>query len=304
MGQRLIISEEERKEILSKYIMENVIEEQKKGSIAVNLYNRIKNKPIVKRLESLADPDFKKFVANVVREFPKYKKKESEMVSQGMTMMKNPEAYLEKNQSKVDQFAGSQIAEQAGGLAIVGVVGVTLLMLIIYTAKYGKKIEPTTQSNNPIIKTPTSTPKPPAPPKSDIDKKLEVLDGKTVNLYNDPNEQVLFGTERVTDFRFFDNSKQGERSGVRFGLGLRALDIDPYSELVQKLAKVHGVYEIICLANPERLADFIVKEGEYTKDYKYNKKFTDTVAQIAGPYCKRPEADFSVVSKQSSQNLA
>ena len=81
MGQRLIISEEERKEILSKYIMENVIEEQKKGSIAVNLYNRIKNKPIVKRLESLADPDFKKFVANVVREFPKYKKKESEMVS-------------------------------------------------------------------------------------------------------------------------------------------------------------------------------------------------------------------------------
>lgn len=278
MGQRLIITEAERKEILSKYIMENVIEEQNKGSIAINLYNRIKNKPIVKRLESLADPDFKKFVANVVREFPKYKKKESEMINQGMTMMKNPEAYLEKNQSKVDQFAGSKIDEQIVGMAILSTVGILFLMMIIYTSKFGRKI---------------------TKPSEEATNVLKQFEGKTLNLYNDSEEQYLFGTDKIRRMQFIDNSNFGSRNYIRIN------------------APFFGIYEVICLSNPDRLSPYLLKVEKETvgagtrypktfttKDPKYNKKFTDKLSEVVVKFCKAPQADFSTIYEPSSQNIS
>jgi hypothetical protein len=82
-------------------------------------------------------------------------------------------------------------------------------------------------------------------------------------------------------------------------------------------APFFGVYEVPCLSNPDRLADYLLKVEKETvgagtkysktftsKDPKYNKKFTDKLSEVVVQFCKAPQADFSVVSKPSSQNIA
>lgn len=278
MGKRIVISEDEKKNILVKYITKGIIEEQKKGSIASNLYNKIKGKPIVKRLESLADPDFRQFVANVIREFPKYKNKESEILNQGLSILKDPETYLQQKSGEVDKIVNSQISEQAVGIAILQSVGLLFLMLIIYTAKFGKKIEKSSEEATSVLKQ---------------------FEGKTLNLYNDPEEQYLFGTDKIKTMEFIDDSERGGRNKIKI------------------YAPWFGLYEVHCLANPDRLAPYLLKvEKEtigagtkyaktfITKDPKYNKKFTDKLSEVVLKFCKAPEADFSVVSTPSSSNLA
>jgi hypothetical protein len=254
----------------------------------MSIYNRIKNKPIVKKLESLSDPNFSKFVSNVVREFPKFKGKEQELSSKGLTLLKNPENFIQSNQGQIDKIANSQLTEQIASQIILTTFGLLLLMLVVYSAKYGKKINTPAKEEIKIRKEELS----------EVNRKLQVLKGKTVNLYNDQSEQILYGTETVSDIEFFDLSKSGGRSGVKFGLGYQLQKISP------DLGKVYGIYEIICLSNPERLADYIVREGEYISNYKYNKKFTDAVGAIAGSYCKAPSADFSVIQKPSNNKIA
>ena len=310
MGQRLIISEEERKEILIKYLTEKIINEQKK-SMTGRIYGLIKNLPLVRKIEKSYDPDLKKHIVNLIKLVPKLKNKEQELLNNIPDEKMSSEDLAKKISSQVTNISNSKLNEQVSPGAATPTGWIIALPALIFTILFIRRIiydrnnpKPIPSGNTPTIKTPQSTPKPPVPPKSEVDKKLEILNGKTVNLYNDPEEQILFGTETVNDFRFFDNSTKGGRSGVKFGLGLRALDIDPNSQLVQKFAKIYGIYEIICLSNPVRLANFIVKEGEYSKDYKYNRKFTDVVGQIAGEYCKAPSADFSVVGKPTSQDIA
>lgn len=272
MGKKYIITENQY----------NVILEQD-NSVITNLYNRVKEKPIVKKIESLLDPDFKTFMNNVVKEFPQLKDKEQSFLSQGLKILSNPEDFIIKNQKEVDKILEEQLVEQAVGKFIISTFGVFFLLLLIYTAKFGKKIVKPENLRKEEL--------------SEVNKKLQVFRNKTVNLYNNAAEQILFGTENVVDIEFFDKSKWGGRSGVKFGFGFA----------LQKSGKsgtsIYGNYEIICLSNPARLADFIVREGEYTKDLKYNKKFTDAVGEIAGQYCKAPTADFSVVQKQSNNNM-
>jgi hypothetical protein len=265
MGQRLIITESERKEILSKYIMQNVIEEQNKGSIAVNLYNRIKNKPIVKKIESLYDPNLSKFVKNVVSNFPQLKKNETSILQQVTLSSKNPEEFLSKNSSSVDSVTNNQIEEQVGAI-ILGFVALILLIVII------KNKGTSCQTN------------------TEASKKLQPLVGLTVNLYNGENQQMLYGKVKINDIKFQDCYQEGSRSHIIMNYDWR----------------------VECLSNPSRLSNQIdVVERQNvgktvikSSSSKYNKEFTDRLQEIAGNFCRKPQADYSSVTPPSSSNLA
>lgn len=272
MGQRIVISEEEKKEILSKYL-----KEETKSSIVNKIYNRVKDKPIIQKLETLAHPDFKQFVSNVVREFPKLKSKENELINQGQIILKNPDEYLEKNISKIDQLDNLKLTEQTASIIALKISVIFFFMMMIYTMIYGKKIESPSKEATDILKQ---------------------FEGKTLNLYNDEEEQYLFGTDKIKKMEFIDVIDKGRRNYIRISA--------PY----------FGVYEVTCLANPDRLAPYLLKvEKEAvgvgtkyaktftTKDPKFNKKFTDKLNEVVVQFCKVPSADFSNVSSTSSQNM-
>lgn len=118
-----------------------------------------------------------------------------------------------------------------------------------------------------------------------LNKSLLPFNGKTVNLYNDSNQQVLWGKIKIEKMEFYDRTSFGERSGIKISTDL-------------------GNYEIICLSNPNRLSNYLVEEGKYTTDLKYNKGFTDAVISKAPNFCKKPSADFAMNTNTKTQSIS
>jgi hypothetical protein len=114
---------------------------------------------------------------------------------------------------------------------------------------------------------------------------LKKFEGKSVNFYNDRSQQVLYGKDVIKKMIFDDTSKIGSRSGIYI-----------YTD--------EGLeYEIICLSNPDRLADYLVLHKSI-KDLKYNSSFVNAVKQVAPNFCKKPKADFSAVRKPNTKPIA
>jgi TonB family protein len=112
------------------------------------------------------------------------------------------------------------------------------------------------------------------------------LKGKTVNLYNDKEQQVIYGRITIGKLRFNPEDSSGGRSSIMIYDGN------------------NFKYEIICLSNPNRLASHITEKGNYVDDFKYNKTFVDEVKKRAGNFCKKPKADFGSIDKSDNSNLA
>jgi hypothetical protein len=278
-------------------IVSKILKEQNENKLSNRVYNTIKNFPLVRKIEKSYDPDLKKHILNLVGITPKLKGRESELISKASSNKLGLEDLADKLNTEINKLKSSSLNEQTPSLIhIVTPIILVFLILFIRQIMYDKK-NPEERDKKKSEKPPLGSPK----ELSEIDKKLEVFENKTVNLYNDPQEQILYGKEIISSISFFDNSQLGGRSGVKFGLGFQFQELTPNSRLAQK---IFGLYEIICLSNPVRLADYIVREGEYTTNLKYNKKFTDAVGAIAGQYCKSPAADFSVLQKQSNNKIA
>jgi len=264
MGTKYIISE-------SQY---NFILEQQ-NSFVTSLYNRIKNKPFVKKIESLYDPNLSKFVDNVVSGFPALKNKKELLSKELEKGLQNPEEFLKRNQGGINKIETNQIQEQA--IAIL--LSFLLVMILVVAVKKSSKF----CVSNP-----------------EADQKLSALIGKRLNLYNDPEEQMLFGTIKITNIVFDDCSTADARSKVIF----------------------NSDYVVECKSNPSRMDDTIyystkenvsaTKAGSRTvatttvkrTDEKYNKQFTDAVQNLVGNFCKKPEADFAVNRQSSGTQIA
>jgi hypothetical protein len=249
MGKNFIITEEDRKHIRGLY-------EQGVDPITT-IYNKIKNKPIFQKIEKLYDPNINTFVRNVVNSFPTLKNKESIIVQQVQTGLKNPISYVNTNQSEIDKFSEDQLQEFPVGMFIL----FALIILIILIVRKNR---------------PTPTPTPTPTPDNEATIKLKELDGKTVNLYNEPDEQMLYGKVMVFGFKFNDYSSDGGRSKVTF---------------ISSPGLSH--WSIQCLSNPSRLGSSISGESGTV----YNKEFTDKVQELVGSYCKKPSADYAYQNK-------
>jgi hypothetical protein len=286
MSKRLIITEEEKRNILSLY------EQKDDGDFIVNIYNKIKGNPTMKKIDSLYDSNLITFISKVIKNFPNIVGgKEKEFRDKVNGFMKNPLSIIKQYQKQIESYSASKLNEQSFIAIELGILAVMLIIVYIVHVRYEKKVKEEEALRYKNMPSPTPTPE-----KSEIDKQLEVLNGKTLNIYNDVEEQILFGKDNIQNLHFEDKSNVGGRSSVKFGFTVK----DPQ---LQKVLLPFGVYEIPCLSNPDRLAGFIVKEGEYTKDLKYNKKFTDAVSNIVSPFCKKPDADFGSIDNKDNTTM-
>jgi hypothetical protein len=115
---------------------------------------------------------------------------------------------------------------------------------------------------------------------------LKKFIAKTVNIYNDRAQQKLYGTETIKSLSFYDGSREGMRSGILINT----------NDGTQ--------YELICLANPNRFADYLVLDRKYTSDYKYNATFVTALSSTAPNFCKKPKADFATSERTKTNNIA
>jgi hypothetical protein len=85
MSQRLIITEEEKRNILSLY------EQKDDGDFIVNIYNKIKDNPTMKKIDSLYDSNLITYISKVIKNFPNIVGgKEKEFRDKVNGFMKNP----------------------------------------------------------------------------------------------------------------------------------------------------------------------------------------------------------------------
>jgi hypothetical protein len=263
-------------------LIQNVITEQNTNNdYILSFYEKIKNNPLVKKIESLYDVNPNKFLDNVIKAIPKLSSKRNQMLGKFNELSSNPESLIKQYGKSIENLGSNQLKEQGVGFGTTWLIIITIMLIIgtVQRIKYNKQ-----QKSKISIPTPTPTPI----AKSDADTLLEEINGKTINLYNDVEEQILYGRDRVNNISFQDSSLFGGRNGVVFGLG-RFFSSD------SDIKKTLGDYEVICLSNPDRLAPFIVLKGQYDiTSRKYNKKFTDYLNEKVGQFCKKPDADFGV----------
>lgn len=258
-------------------IVKKVLNEQSqtKPSFISKLYDRIKNKPLVKKVDSLYDPDLKKFISNVIKEFPNLKKNENLFLQKIKELEKNPEDFLSNQESNLNKLLNNQLQEQ-----VAGVIALSFLALILLIFLVKKK--------NGFCKVGESA-----------TQKLEGLVGKTVNIYNDESEQMLYGKIKINTIYFEDCSNSSSRSSV----------------------KINSDLSVECLANPSRMDNKIYLSSKETvgrttagaktvstttvirEDDKFNKKFTEHLQTLVGNFCQKPAADYSVTFEPSSQNI-
>ncbi len=107
--------------------------------------------------------------------------------------------------------------------------------------------------------------------------------GKTINVYNDEQQQRLFGMLRIDGIVFRDPELNSGRVKMDLSNGVTT-----------------NYYEIWCLANPDKLSNEIYLMsgagsglGSTIQGTFYNKQFTDKLLSLSNGWCKKPNADFA-----------
>jgi hypothetical protein len=111
MGQRFIISENDRKEILSKYYGDSIINEQEKTTTN-KVYSMIKNLPLVRKIEKSYDSDLKKHIMNLISMVPKLKNKQEEILSLAQDENLSSEELASKLNPEISKITKSGLNEQ------------------------------------------------------------------------------------------------------------------------------------------------------------------------------------------------
>ena len=191
--------------------------------------------------------------------------------------------YLSKNWKKM--ISGSvqeseTLYEALPPNVIVTIVfGCAIILFIIIQADLNIKQAP---SPAPITVSPETT------------ELKKLFKGKTINLYNDPDQRMLWGKLEISDIGWENN---GEIQWVTM------IGYDHYS------SKVFYPFAIKGLLNPPSVDSRIIqyKDLKISSDKEfglavdketqisthYNKSFTDELSRTATPWIKKPEADYS-----------
>lgn len=111
MAKLVIISENEKKDILSKYYEKNIIDENQKN-ITDKVYGMIKNLPLVRKIEKSYDPDIRKHVKNLISMVPKLKDKEQEIISLAKDENRSSDELAAKLSPEINNISKSGLNEQ------------------------------------------------------------------------------------------------------------------------------------------------------------------------------------------------
>lgn len=246
-------------------IVKKVISEQK-NSVIDRIYNRVKNNPTFKKIQSLYDKDITTFVKNVVNSFPKLKNKESDLLNLVNQGMKEPDTFITKYEGELDK---KNIQEQA---VILFSLGFFALLVIIASLTKGPKIKSCVTSQEPT-------------------DRLKSFVGKTVNLYNDEGNEYLYGREIIRSAKFENCGTEGSNKVIIYTNSLGKLQIS----CLYNSKKLDS--RIVSLVQDS-------KGKNYVETVKYNKNLTDELTNVVSQYCIRPSADFAVNKNPNQSNIA
>ena len=307
----MILSESEKNRIAEMHMLnENFIGK---------LLNRFKNSDIYTAVESAFDKNPNTFVKNIISKIPKLKKVEDELLKRINDTTKlsdeEKEKHLKDNEGELMnniKSAESQISEQTaigtGGAAAAGIgfgpiFMVVLVIVLIYilvglstqekrNAKKEEERKRKEEEENQRIE------KEKLKYKKQNDELKNTFLNKTLNLYNDSNQQSLnsnFSPFVITDIEFRQVNE-----------GLKGVVVKGNSK--QSIEGMFGGNLVAsCKTNPDEFNSpmgVFSRFGDNKQKVFYNNKFTSKLNEIGSQWCTKPKADFGSIDKGDVSNLA
>jgi len=286
MGQRIVISEQEKNEILTRY---NILNE----SIASAIANKLSGTRLYQLVDKSWDPNPINFVQNILKQIPGLKNKQSELVQKITNITKMDEnqkiSFINGNRNTVEKEISTtekSLTEQV--VLWYSIAAVVFIYCIIGIVRMEKMRKSDPEKYDKI--------KNPPPTENEVyQNKLNQLVGKTINLYKDPEQTQLDDTTKIKDLYLLRKDMFGNAPHIELMLPTFRKGI--YSEAAHIM--------VMCKYNPNRFDDRITLRPDMTSNishqefYLYNKTFTDKLTELAGQWCQAPEADFGSIPNKN-----
>jgi hypothetical protein len=298
MGKRLIITEEEKIRISSLYglIQENFIQ---------NIVNKISGSSLYKKVMNAWDPNPAIFVQKMIKQIPGLKTVEKQFLNKVQELSnlspEEKEKVINQNKDKIQQniekSESNQVNEQIALYFTIAVIAAFIYIINgLARQENPKKREERLKKEKEQEELDRQEQE--KKKQQEIEQyKLKYKEqndllestfmGKTLNLYDDKNQQTInnkFSPFKITEISF----KQVNAS-------LKGVVIKGNSpESIEGI--LGGSLVAMCKTNPDEFSnqmgvfDFI---GKNQKQF-YNKSFTDKLNQIGRQWCEKPKADFGL----------
>jgi uncharacterized membrane protein len=315
----MILSESEKNRIAEMHMLNE--------NFLGKLLNRFKNSKIYRTVEKVFDTNPKTFVENIIKEIPKLEKVKDELQKRidGVSKMSDEEKekYLKDNNVDLEKnidTAEKEINEQTqmgagavatgGGISFGSIFMVLMVVVLIYILvglstqkkrnakkeeerkreeeeKRRKEEEERQRQEQEKLKY-----------KKQNDKLKNTFLNKTLNLYNDSNQQSLnsnFSPFVITDIEFKQINK-----GLK-GIVIKGNSKESFEGLLG------GNLVASCKTNPDEFSSTMgvfSRFGDNKQEVFYNNKFTSKLNEIGSQWCAKPNADFGSIDNTDVSNLA
>lgn len=293
MGQKMVISEQEKNEILRQYHLIN-------ESISTTIANKLSGTKLYQLVDKSWDSNPMIFVKNILQEIPSLKNKQSELSQKVTNITKMDDnqkiSFINGNRSTVEKEISNTEKSLTEQVMLWYTIAAVVFIYCIIGIVRMEKMRKTDPEKYDKIKNPP-------PSETQIyQEKLNTLLGKTINLYDDIQETDLSATAKIISINLFiPSSLRGDIQSIDLGLKVITKGVTYSSGVSNK---------VYCKYNPDRFEDRITIKKKVNgidvgqvigggMSYDYNKKFTDTLNQIAGGWCKKPEADFGSIPNKN-----
>lgn len=305
MGKRLIITEEEKIQISNLYglLSENFIK---------NIVSKIANSSLYKTVIKSWDPNPQVFVQNMIKEIPGLKTVEKQFLNKVQELNnlspEDKEKVISQNKDKIEnevsKVDSSQVNEQIGLYFTIAVIAALIYILAGISkqenpkkrderlAKEKEQAEFERQEKERKRQEEIEQNK--LKYKEHNDSLESNFLGKTLNLYDDVNQQTI--NNKFSPFKITGISFQQVNASLK---GVVIMGNSP--ESIEGM--LGGKLVAMCKANPDEFLSSmaVVSNIGDTKKIFYNKPFTDKLNQIGKQWCEKPKADFGL--KQTKDDI-
>lgn len=307
MGHKLIISEQDRENILNNH---NLVSE----GMFDGILNKLKNSKIYKLVYDAYDTNPAKFAENLISKAPKFKQYKQQIINQVQKInsmsQKQKLDYVNNNKTAALQnlnTADNMLQEQFVwyGLAVAMLVYCIIGILKSPSPKE-REVEKQKLAQADYEKQQLEKQKQEEERQRLENEKLKYepinkilrsnFIGKSLNLYDDTSQQSMNSsyspiTIESVEFKQVNSSLKG--------VLIKGSGLSKENRTVEDI--LGGQLVAVCKYNPDEFSNQMGIFDYFGRNQKqfYNKKFTDKLNELAGEYCKKPQADFGSLKTRS-----
>ena len=311
MGQRLIISEEERMKILNMYILNE--------NIFGGLISKFKNSSIYQKVEKAYSPNVGEFVNNIIKEIPELNKVKTQLTNkinqlskmgddEKQKLVQQNSNELEKNIKTIETTINEQMSLIFTFLTVIGLLYIIVGLSTQKSKKAKEENERKRKEEEERQRQENERQRQENERQRQENEKLKYKEqnslleqtfvGKTLNLYNNVSQQTI-----NSDFSPFTITKIEFK---QINQGLKGVVIKGSSkESIEGL--LGGNLVAICKTNPDEFSNIMGVFNLFGNDKQktfYNKVFTTKLNEIGSQWCAKPRADFGSIKNSNVSNLA